>query len=178
MIDKLIELISQFADNLKFWEIINYYERGVRLRYGDPHGGELESGFHWKLPFADSIICIMVKTTTMRLPEQTVTTKDNKSVVVKAVIKYEIKDAVKVLLEVNDPIDAVADLTQGIIRDHIINRRYEDCNNIEFNREITVKARSEGNQWGIKIREVTLTDFGEMLSVRLLNTPVAIENHI
>ena len=50
----------------------------------------------------------MVKPKTINLIEQTITTKDYKSVVVKSVIKYETADVVKLLLEVNDAADALA----------------------------------------------------------------------
>lgn len=177
MIDKLIEYVLQFWDSIKFWEVIPHYDRGVRLRIGVQKGGELSNGLHWKIPFADDILTIMVKTTTMRLPEQTVTTKDNTPIVVKAVVKYEIKDACKVLLEVNDPIDAVADMTQGIIRNKVIESNYDECNTLDFSKEITTKAKSEARRWGIQIEEVTLTDLGRMTSIRLLNTQVQMENN-
>lgn len=177
MIDKLIEFIISVLEIFKCWEIIDHYDRGVRLRFGKQHKGELDPGLHWKWPFyIDSILTIMVKATTMPLKEQTVTTLDGTVVVVKAVIKYEIKDAVKILLEVNDAVDAVADMTQGIIREQIIERNYDTCNNTEFGKEITMKARREAEKWGVKIQSVTLTDFGKMTSIRLLNTPVQLES--
>ena len=112
----------------------------------------------------------MIKTTTMRLPEQTVTTLDGVALVVKAIVKYEISDPAKMLLEVNDAVDAVADMAQAIIREHIIIRKHEDCNNVEFGNEITKKVRTEARRWGVAVDTVTLTDFGKMISVRLLNT--------
>lgn len=170
MIDRLIDVILQFADNIKFWQIVDHYEKGVRLRFGNYVGDVLGPGYHWKLPFADAILTIMIKMTTMRLPEQTVTTLDGKVVVVKAIIKYEISDAAKILLEVNDAIDAVADMAQGIVREKIIVANYEDCNNIMFGNEITKKVRAEAKKWGIEVEVVTITDFGRMTSIRLLNT--------
>lgn len=170
MIDRLIDVILQFGDAIKCWEVINHYEKGVRLRFGKYVGDVLEPGYHWKIPFADTILTIMIKMTTMRLPEQTVTTLDGKVVVVKAIIKYEITDPAQILLEVNDAIDAVADMAQGIVREKIIAANYDTCNTMDFSNEITKKTRAEAKKWGILVDVVTITDFGKMMSLRLLNT--------
>lgn len=175
MIDRLIDVILQFADNIKCWQIIDHYEEGVRLRFGRYVGEILGPGYHWKIPFADEILTIMIKMTTMRLPEQSVTTLDGKVVVVKAIIKYEITDAAQILLEVNDAIDAVADMAQGIVREKIIAANYDDCNSMEFANEITKKVRAEAKKWGILVDVVTITDFGKMISLRLLNTSTILQ---
>ena len=169
MLDKLLELIIEFIEDILPFTVILYYNKGVRLRLGKPRG-VLEHGFHWKIPFADNIITHMVKPTTMNLVEQSVTTKDNVSVVVKAVIKYEVADVEKLLLEVNDPVDAIADMVQGIIREKIINRNYSELNDGVLTSEISRSAKIEAKKWGISILDITLTDLAQMRSIRLLNT--------
>lgn len=175
LLEKLIDFILGLLEDILPFVIIDHYEKGVRLRFGKNGYPELEPGFNWKIPFADKIHTVMIKTTTMPLREQTLTTKDNVTIVVKAVIKYEIKDAKQILLEVNDAYDAVADMTQGIIRDFIIDRNYVDCNSPDLGKDITLKARQEAVNWGIKIRTITITDLGKMTSIRLLNTPLKTE---
>jgi len=169
MFEKLIDLILQFYYSIVPFVVIPEYDQGVRLRFG-LNRGALNPGFHWKIPFADEILTHMVKTTTINLSEQTITTKDWKSVVVKGVIKYEVKDVEKLLLEVNDPIDAISDMAKGIIRNTFISRNWEDCNNKSVGIEITKEVRKEATQWGIAVKELTLTDLGEMRSFRLFNS--------
>jgi regulator of protease activity HflC (stomatin/prohibitin superfamily) len=172
MFDRLIDFILAFVDEINPVVIIDHYDRGVRLRRGKKVNNNtvLEPGWHWKIPFIDRIITQMVKTTTIDLAEQTVTTKDGKSVVVKAVIKYEINDVEKVLLEVNSPIDAVADMSKGIIREAIVERNWSECHDSELSNKILRRVRNEADNWGIKVNKVTLTDLAEMQSIRLLNT--------
>jgi regulator of protease activity HflC (stomatin/prohibitin superfamily) len=165
--EKLFDILLHFLGDLLPFAVIRHYDKGVRLRLG-LNKGVLEAGFHWKIPFADEIIFCLVKTTTMPLNEQTITTKDNQSIVVKSVVKYEVSDVVTLLLEVYDAKDAVADMTQGIIRNTFIEKNWADCNNPEIVKEITDKARTEANKWGIKINKVTLTDLGLMRSIRLI----------
>lgn len=169
MLDKFLDLLVEFIGDLLPLTVIPYYDRGVRLRWGKP-AGVLAHGRHWKIPFVDVIMVCMVKPTTMNLNEQSVTTKDNVSVVVKAVIKYEIADVEKLLLEVNDPVDAISDMTQGIIREKIINRNYSECNDVTLTSEISRSAKIEAKKWGISILDITLTDLAQMRSIRLLNT--------
>jgi regulator of protease activity HflC (stomatin/prohibitin superfamily) len=169
MLDRLIEIVLQFANDIAPWTVIDHYDRGVRLRLGKPKD-VMEPGFHWKIPFADNVLTHMVKTKTINLIEQTVTTKDGFSVVVKGVIKYEVSDVYKLLLEVNDPTDALADMVQGIIRDKIIYKAWADCNDQSLTSEISRAAKAEARKWGLSILEITLTDLSLMRSIRLLNT--------
>ena len=169
MFEKLIDVLLEFLDNIIPFVVIPAYDQRIRLRFG-LNKGKLEPGFHWKIPFADNILSHMVKTTTINLSEQTVTTKDWKSVVVKGVIKYEVKDVEILLLEVNDPIDAISDMAKGIIRTAFTERRWEDSNNGSVSTEITAKIKKEAAKWGISVKEVTLTDLGEMKSFRLFNS--------
>lgn len=169
MFEKLIDVILQFVGDIKPWVVVPQYDRGVRLRWG-LNKGVLKPGFHWKIPFADEVLSHMVMTTTINLSEQTITTKDWKGIVVKGVIKYEVEDVEKLMLEVNDPIDAISDMAKGLIRTAFITRNWEDCNNDAVANAITIKVRAEAKKWGIAVKEVTLTDLGEMKSFRLFNS--------
>jgi len=177
MFDKLFDIIIQIWDSLKPWEIIPHYDRGVKLRFGKPILNKdgsvkiLDPGIHFKIPFFEEILTIMVKTTTISLREQTITTKDNICIVVKAVIKYEIKNPDIILLEVNDALDAICDMTQGIIRNTFVTSDYKDCNGDILGKSIKEKAKKEVEKWGVRIQDVTITDLGRMTSLRLLNSP-------
>lgn len=169
MFDKLLDIVIEFLADILPFQVIPHYDRGVRLRLGKLYGTELQPGFHWKIPFVDNILTHMVKPKTINLIEQTITTKDYKSVVVKAVIKYETSDVIKLLLEVNDSADALADMVQGIIRDKIVDRNWQECNSPSLISDISKKAKEEAKKWGLTIKEITLTDLAEMRSLRLLN---------
>lgn len=170
MFDKLIEVALEFLDDLMPFAIIMHYNRGVRLRYGKKASDTLEPGLYFKWPFIDTILTVQVKATTIGLFEQSITTKDDKSIVVKAIVKYEVDNAAKLLLEVNDAIDAIADMTQGIIRKEIVITNWADCNSKDLESRIKNKAKTEAKKWGISISEVTLTDLGLMRSIRLFKS--------
>lgn len=167
MFDKLLDFLLHFLTEVLPFIVVRQYDQGLRLRFGI-NRGVLQAGFHWKLPFIDEVLIQLVKTTTMPLPEQTITTRDNQSIVVKAVIKYEVSDVAVLLMEVYDAKDAVSDMTRGIIRDAFISKDWSECNDPEVGKQITMKARVEADKWGIKINKVTLTDLGLMRSIRLI----------
>lgn len=169
MLDKLIDFLIELKDQLLPWVVIEHYNEGVRLRLGK-NKGKLMPGFHVKIPFVDQVLVQMVKTTTVNLSEQTITTKDNRQVVVRAIIKYEVGDVIKFLLEVNDAIDALSDMSKGIIRDQIKKRNWNQCNDDDIEKEIYKRIKTEAEKWGLKVKEVTLTDLGEIPSFRLFNS--------
>lgn len=169
----LIDILTQIWEKLLPFEVINHYDRGVRLRFGRAvMDGEvvkvLDPGFHWKWPLADEINSHMVKMTTMDLTEQTVTTKDRQSVVVRGVLKYEVCDVATVLLETDGPAAAVADISMGLIKDAFIERTWDECNDPRLPKEIAINIRREAKKWGIDVKMLTFTDLGLIRSIRLI----------
>ena len=75
-----------------------------------------------------------------------------------------------------DSKDAIADTTQAIIKEQVTTRKWEDCNNLKLDNDITIKLRREVKKWGIYIDKVTLTDIGIIKSIRLFNETEAITN--
>jgi membrane protease subunit HflC len=148
--------------------VIPHYDRGVRLRLGKPRG-VLEPGLHYKIPFADTILTHMVKATTLNLSEQTITTRDGQSIVIRSVIKYEVSDVETLLLEVSNAVDALSDIVQGIIRDKIIEKDWSELNTSALTGEISRASKAEARKWGITILQITITDLALMRSIRLLN---------
>lgn len=175
-LERIIDKIFEIGGELFPFEVINHYDRGVKLRFGkavcDKTGKVkiLEPGPHWKWPFIDNINSHMVKITTMDLSEQTVTTKDGQSIVVRGILKYEVNDVATLLLEVDSATAALKDMSMGILRNILINKNWSECNTPELGRQITEKIRNEAKKWGIKVEIFTLTDLAIMRSIRLLNS--------
>lgn len=170
MFDWIKELIQSLWSHLKFWYVVNEYERAVVLRLGTRRGGVKVGGFYYKLPFADEVLSTQVVPTTFDLSEQTITTKNNVQLVLESTIKYEVEDAIKLLLEVRSASDALADMAKGIIRREAVQSEWPDTNGEEFERVINRKIRAEAKRWGIKVHEVSITSMAPMVSIRLLQT--------
>lgn len=182
MLDWLKEILEKVWDYAKCWQVIDPFEGGVRLRagkhirsglfkrFGYMSGAALGPGFHWKIPFIDSILVSSVVPTTIDLSEQTVTTRDERQLVIEATVKYEVDDVVKLLLEVKSAADALADMAKGIIRREAVQSVWPDVNGEDFEKTINRKIKLEAKMWGIKVHTVSIVSMAEMLSVRLLQT--------
>lgn len=168
LIDKIIDIILEFAREIVPWTVVNAFSAGIILRWGKYHR-TLTPGFYLKIPFADRVYEDVVLTTTLELPPQTLTTKDGKQVVVKTIIKYDIPDIKLFMLSVYDAKDAMGDISQGIIKKTIAALNWEECNDNELDNTVTKKVRAELKKWGLNIQSCTFTNIGLIRSIRLFN---------
>jgi len=172
MFDKLIDVVLNFGNQILPLVIIPDYAEAVQLRFGR-FKNVLKPGLHFKLPFVDEIIEQHVVITTISLPAQSLYTKDKQNIVVKGVIKFKIADSKTFLLEVFDAQDALADMTQSIIKNIIILATLEECIDPDMDNVLTKKARVEAKKWGVEVQQVTLTDIAPIRSYRLINDTIS-----
>jgi regulator of protease activity HflC (stomatin/prohibitin superfamily) len=168
MFDKLLDLIVQFAEHLKPFFIMKEFNEGVRLRFGK-FNEILKAGIHFKIPFVDEIFEHSIAWTAISLPVQSVTTKDDKSIVIKCVIKYRVVDIQHFMIDVYDAPDAISDMTCGYVREQVEKRTWDECKLQDIDKKITTEARREAKRWGLEIDKVTITDMGVIKSIRLYN---------
>lgn len=167
MFDKIIDFIISIWDKLTFFQIVKQYQQGAWLRFGKLRK-IVGPGLYFKIPLLDEIDCYHVLTTAMTLDAQSVTTKDEKEVVAKGIIKYKIADLSKQFTDVYDAVDAISDVSMGIIKNIISKKTWEECKEEGLDNEITKKVRTEAKKWGIEVEAVTLSDLSRMRSFRFL----------
>ena len=148
---------------------ISEYERGIKFTCGK-FSSIMEPGWRLVFPIFQSYSKIDIRTKVIDVPEQEVITKDNVSVKINAVIYYNIFDASKAVLGVENFHYAVSQLAQTTMRnsvgsvtlDELLSCREKISSTIC---EIVDKATDE---WGIKVQNVELKDVslpGEMKRV-------------
>jgi len=164
MFDKLVEFITRFSYQLTPWVIIEEWNGAVHLRFGK-WIQTLRPGFHFKLPFFDSIIECPVITQSINLPSQTLTTLDEQSIVLKSIIRYRVSNVRTYLLKVMHAADVLIDTTQGIIRDVVETTTWDDL--VDVNYQITNEVKEFVVKWGIEVEAVTVTDLGIVKSFRI-----------
>lgn len=86
MFDKLIDLIVTFIHDVLPFKIVNQWEKGVHLRTGK-FLRVVEPGLNFKFSFFDNILTTPVITQTVNLKSQTVTSKDEKSIVLSSIVR-------------------------------------------------------------------------------------------
>lgn len=168
MFEKLIDFFFSVVDDLKFWSVIRDYQNGLVFRFGKFHR-ILTPGFWFKIPFVDEVTEHFIAVTTISLPAQSLSTIDNQSIVVEAMIKYNVEDVKKYVIEIYDATDAIKDITMSNIKKQIMPKTWSEIKSADLDNEITKKIRAEVKKYGIYIHEVTLTSLDRIRSYRLIN---------
>ena len=164
MLDKLVDLLVRFGRDMLPFVIIEQWNAAVQLRYGK-WIKNLSGGIHFKIPFFDSVIECPVITQSVNLPSQTLTTLDEESIVLKAIIRYRVSNIQTYLLSVMHANDVLIDTTQGIIRDVVEMTTWPGL--VDVNSQITNEVKEYVVKWGIEIEAVTITDLGIVKSFRI-----------
>ena len=165
MFDKLIDLIVTFIHDILPFKIVNQWEEGVHLRFGK-FISVAKPGFNWKLPFFDNVITTPIITQTVNLKPQTVTSLDEKSVVLTSIVRYHIDDVEKFLLGVMHANDVLVDTTQGIIREIVENTTWDNL--VDLTNIVTPEVNEFVQKWGITIEQVSFPDLGEIVTYRIM----------
>ncbi len=166
MFDKLIDLIVTFINDILPFKIVDQWEKGVHLRTGK-FLKVVEPGLNWKIPFFDQVITTPVITQTVNLKPQTVTSLDEKSVVLSSIVRYHIVDVEKFLLGVMHANDVLVDTTQGIIRDVLEGTNWEDL--YDLSNTVTPEVNEFVERWGIFVEQVSFPDLGQIITYRLMS---------
>lgn len=176
MFDKILDWIDRGWAWLKPYIVIDAFEKGAVLRLGR-FNRALEPGLHWKWPFVEWVIEITTCVTTMRLPPQTLTTKDGVGIVAAVVVKYEIKDVEPYATLVFDAKDVLGDVTMGAVRRAVSSSAYEAIMSEPPEPAILSAVRKEVNEYGFKVHRITFIDLAKVRSIRLITAgPADLDN--
>ena len=138
---------------------IGEYERGLKFARGK-YKCIMEPGWHVVWPIFESYRKVDIRVKVIDVPEQDAITKDNVTIKINAVIYYNIFDAKKAVLSVENYNYAVSQLAQTTMRnivgtvtlDELLTERERISSSIC---DIVDKATDE---WGVKIQNVELKD--------------------
>jgi regulator of protease activity HflC (stomatin/prohibitin superfamily) len=138
---------------------VNQYERGVMFTLGK-FTGIKQPGWRLVVPIFQSMTKVDIRVKAVDVPDQKAITKDNISVRVNAVIYYNIADASRAILEVEDFYYAVSQLAQTTMRnvvgevelDELLGQRERISDRIR-----AIVAEASGT-WGVKVDNVELKD--------------------
>jgi len=165
--EKLIDLLVGAWHRLCPLEIIEAYNKGVVLRFGVYHR-TLETGLHWKWPVLEDVVSVLACVTTMPLQPQTLTTSDDKSVVVAAIVKYQISKPEPYVTDIWDQKDVLADVAMGSVQQAVSGATYTELVSAPPEEKILKMVRKETLRYGFDVLKVTFTDIGKIRSIRLI----------
>ena len=127
--------------------------KGVLFSFGRVRR-ELEPGFHALIPFVQRVRKIPVRSITLHLPMQRITTADGLVYEVQANLVYRIVDATKASVQIGDirkGIEVVLPIViQDLLREHT-RGQLQDRKALE--EEFTVRAEAKLEHWGATIEQ-------------------------
>lgn len=165
MFDKLIDLVVTFIHDILPFKIVDQWEAGVHLKAGKFHR-VVYPGLNWKVPFFDKIWVTPIITQTVNLSPQTLTTLDERSVVLTSIVRYHVVNVHSFLLNVMHANDVLVDTTQGIIRDIVEMTNWNDL--VDLTNIVTPVVNEEVAKWGITVEAVKFPDLGEIKTYRII----------
>jgi len=138
---------------------VNQYQKGIKFMLGK-YIGLMEPGWRLVFPIIQTYRKVDLRVKAVDVPNQEAITKDNISVAVNAVIYYKVKEADKVVLEVENFTYAISQMAQTTMRnavgqvdlDELLSQRDRVSENI---RKIIDAAT---DPWGIKVDNMELKD--------------------
>jgi regulator of protease activity HflC (stomatin/prohibitin superfamily) len=167
MFDRLWELLAQIWNHLLPFEVVDVYQNAGVLRLGKYQRTALP-GLHYKIPFVDVFNAQNISITTIRVPAQTLTTKDDVSVVAGAMLRYRIADVKPYICECTDQADVLIDVAMGAILKAINATTYAELVQELPHEKVATALRRRVHRYGFEIEELTFTDFGRVRSIRLI----------
>jgi membrane protease subunit HflK len=169
MFERIFDFIAGFWNVLRPWVVVNDFEGGVILRFGR-FKRELQPGIHWKVPMADLPVITSTVITTMALRPQTLTTRDDLTVVISAIVKYQISDVRAYLLDIWDSADVLNDVTLGAIKKIVASVDYPDLQSHGIEQDVLSIVQDEAEKFGVQVHNVTFSDMGKVKSIRLITS--------
>ena len=167
MFDRLFDIILQFLDLFRFWEVVDQYERGIVLRLGK-FQRELDPGVHLLIPFGvDRAIKDNVVPRTMNLGAQSLTTADGVQVVIGVVVTARIHDIQKSILEVETVDEAVVDACYAETASVVHGHTWEQLQAGDIDEKLRQACRKRAWSYGVEIMRTQISDLSRCRSLRL-----------
>ncbi len=155
-----IVILAAIVVLLSGLRIVQQYEVGVVFRLGK-FVGTKTPGLNIVVPFGiDMVTKVDMRTITLPVPPQKIITKDNISVDISAVAYYQVVDAVKSIVAIENVQVAINQISQTTIR-NIVGRFQLDeilSERDAINKEIRVVLDERTEPWGVVVSVVEIKD--------------------
>ncbi len=168
MWEKLFDLLIGWWDAVKLFEIIDQYEEGIILRWGR-FNRIARSGKCWKWPIMEEILTEDIRTDTLNLSTQSLTTDDGVRVSVSLVIRFHISNVERYILKVKGDDGILGDMAMGIAEQMISDSEVDYVHTAELKAEIKEELIRQSSEFGFRVTNVNFADNSKANVIRLMN---------
>lgn len=173
----MTELLVKLWETLLLWwgfitpfHVLGDDEVGLVRRVGKFHRF-LEPGFNLKIPILESVKYETSALDSTVLHEQSLTSKDGKSVSLKGVLTYRIVDARKYILGVATTVSVMNDVGCVVLANLVPEYDAKEVlQSEEFQKEFLRRVKLRAKRWGVEVDSVGLIDRVEASVLRLLTS--------
>ncbi|HUD10451.1 MAG TPA: SPFH domain-containing protein [Candidatus Saccharimonadales bacterium] len=140
--------------------IVKQYQLGVVLRLGKLRTNLKQPGLCFILPAIDRLQTIDMRTVTLPVDSQKVITKDNVSIDVAAVAYYQVSDAIKSVVAIEDVQSAIYQIAQTTVRNIVGQNLLDDVlsQTVKINEAVKAILDKTTEKWGVYVSMVELKD--------------------
>ena len=160
LIVALIAIVALGALLVSGVRVVSQFERGVVFRFGRVTSAPRGPGLTWIRPGVDRLRKVNMQIVTMPVPAQDGITRDNVSVRVDAVVYFRVIDPIKVVVDVQDYLQAVSQVAQTSLRSIIGKSDLDDLlsNRERLNEGLELLIDNPALGWGVHIDRVEIKD--------------------
>ncbi len=170
-LEKLFEIILDFIGLFQFWVVVDETEQGVVLQLGKYRRTLAKPGIYLCCPFdIDETLVHDITFDTIALQTQTLTMKDERKIVITAVIGFRVSDIKKFCLDVESADSALRDSAYGIIGDSVRHSELSDLMSDDWQIKVFKEIREAGRAFGLECESLRFKDFGIIPTIRLINS--------
>jgi regulator of protease activity HflC (stomatin/prohibitin superfamily) len=155
----LIVVIVAALVVLSSLKVVQQYERGVMFRLG-VLAGERQPGLHVVWPIVEAMPKVSLRIVTMPVQSQRIITKDNVSIDVAAVAYFQIVDATRSVIAIQNVEVAVNQIAQTTVR-NIVGQFLLDeilSDTVKINEQIKGVIDGHTEPWGVVVGTVEIKD--------------------
>lgn len=169
MLDKFIDLLISLFNDIKPIVFVLEYKKGVLFRAGR-FLKILEPGWHFRIPFVDSVYMENVVNKTICIREVNITTKDGNSVSIAAKFNVKVDDIYKSSVITDDWRGNIVDVGRGIISKELVKYSWDEICNDHVDEKIGDMIKAEALRIGLKIWGFNFTDKLKIFGLKLFNS--------
>jgi regulator of protease activity HflC (stomatin/prohibitin superfamily) len=162
------EIFQSLLRVIPWLVIVPATHAGVAFSRGR-HVKEWQPGLHWYWPLVTTYHLMVTVRQTQRIHSKVVMTKDQKTVIVGALVTYYVDDIVSAVAKIADLASDVLERSQGEVLAEVSATALADIqgDRAGFNDKLTERSREVLNGYGVCVLQVKLTEFAPCRALAL-----------
>jgi hypothetical protein len=163
------QLVGGIRGLFVWWVIVTPWEQALRVRAGR-RLRKLGPGLHFRVPYIDVVFRQAMRLRMCDLAVQTVTTKDGRTLTLRAQVAYEILDLGVLYNTLHEGERAIDNMARGAIAKFVAENEAIACAPSAI--EERCAALLDLGEFGLRVRSVQITDYAFVRTYRVIKQDV------